>query len=152
MLTPEQKDFTLAFLADLPKIDAIQCSIRYQNLYGIHIDWHEFAYYLDTLHSQGKLRITKHGFTEYAIVPQTMTLEKYGLRVMLDKTQVFKEDPGRGTPAMVYNKAGASATYTCACNEGELENSRTGNMNYLNDKQLKWLAEIETDIDKFLGW
>lgn len=80
------------------------------------------------------------------------TLSKFGLNVVLDKSEVFKDDPGNGTPAMVYNMSGASATYNCAVNEGELENNYTGNMNQLSEKQIEWLIEIESEINNFLEW
>lgn len=80
----------------------------------------------------------------------TKTLEKYGLKVVLDKSEVFLNDPGAGTPAMVYNQRGASATFTCAMNEGELDNTRTGNMNQLLDKQIDWLYEIQSEVESFL--
>ncbi len=81
---------------------------------------------------------------------QKKVIEKYGLQVILDKTQVFPDDPGQGTPAMVYNERGASATLTCAMNEGELDNSKTGYMNQLTEKQVDWLWEILQDVELFL--
>lgn len=77
-------------------------------------------------------------------------IEKYGLKIVLDKSEVFPDDPGRGTPAIVYNKRGASATFTCAMNEGELDNSDTGFMNKLSDKQIDWLYEIQNEVEEFL--
>lgn len=40
--------------------------------------------------------------------------------VILDETQVFPDDPGAGTPAMVYGPGGAQATLNAAVNMGEL--------------------------------
>jgi hypothetical protein len=82
----------------------------------------------------------------------TKVYEKYGLKVVLNKAQVFKEDPGRGTPAMVYNERGASATWSCAINEGELDNRKTGFINHITDKQNDWLWSLSKEIDNFLGW
>ena len=79
-------------------------------------------------------------------------LEKYGLKVILDKSQVFLDNPGDGTPAMVYNRNGASATYACACGEGELENFNTGYMNQLTELQIDWLNSLENEIGDFLQW
>jgi len=64
-MTTEQKANAIHFLPDLKKIDAIQCSCQYQKVYGVHIDWHEFAYLLDHLHTQGLLKIVEHGMTVY---------------------------------------------------------------------------------------
>lgn len=77
-------------------------------------------------------------------------IAKHGLKVILDTSEVFPDDPGRGTPAMVYNSRGASATFTCALNEGELDNSETGFMNRLSDRQIDWLWEINKEVSEFL--
>lgn len=41
-----------------------------------------------------------------------------GVVLVLDRDKVVLDDPGADTPAMVYYKRG-SATYWCACGEGE---------------------------------
>jgi hypothetical protein len=75
------------------------------------------------------------------------------LVVELDKSQVFPDDPGAGTPAMVYldtSKGRHSATYWCAIGEGEVENNHTGEMKQLTEKQLEWLEVLNSEIDNFL--
>lgn len=41
-------------------------------------------------------------------------------RLELDPTQVFPDDPGQGTPAMVYGPRDSSGTYQAATSYGEL--------------------------------
>ncbi len=42
-------------------------------------------------------------------------------RLVMDDAQIFKDDPGQGTPLMVYGPKDSSATFTCALCEGELD-------------------------------
>lgn len=75
---------------------------------------------------------------------------KYGsLSVVCDPSQVFPNDPGAGTPAMVFHKNGACATLWCAMGEGELDHARKG-MYRLTDKQVNWLESIEPEVVEFL--
>lgn len=39
----------------------------------------------------------------------------------LDPSQCFPDDPGAGAPAMIYGPRGASGTYGCASDTGELD-------------------------------
>lgn len=75
-----------------------------------------------------------------------------GLRIELDKGEVFPDDPGQGTPAMVYQniplRGEASATYWCAMGEGEL--LAGPNTVSLTDEQVKWLGEQEDAVNEFL--
>lgn len=59
-----------------------------------------------------------------------------GIRIELDPTEHYPEDPGQGTPAMVYYE-NYSATYQCALNEGELD---CGGYT-LTPAQSRWLAD-----------
>lgn len=80
------------------------------------------------------------------------TFEKGNLTVELDREQVFPDDPGAGTPAMVYWRNGReeySATYWCAIGEAELDGDRHG-MKQLTDKQVEWLDDLNSEIDDFL--
>lgn len=82
----------------------------------------------------------------------TKTLNRNKLRVVLDKREVFPDDPGNGTPAMVYyeNQHGRfSATYWCACGEGELLDDR-GRTHQLTQAQLDWLDSLEPELTHFL--
>lgn len=61
-----------------------------------------------------------------------------GILLELDPSEVFLDNPGEGTPAMVY-LGDWSATYHCAVDTGEVEYEK------LTDAQLDWL-------DKQSGW
>jgi hypothetical protein len=67
------------------------------------------------------------------------SLHKHGLRVDFDAAEIFPEDPGAGTPVMVYT-CGNSATYNCARNEGEVDTVR------LTQTQIDWLWQIEEEV------
>ena len=74
-----------------------------------------------------------------------MMLGPGGIKLVLDTTQVFPDDPGAGTPAMVYiNKGQDSATFWCAVDTGECDDVR------LSDKQCKWLQAQYDDVINFL--
>ena len=47
-----------------------------------------------------------------------------GYKIVFDSTEIFPDDPGNGTPLMVYGPRGSSATYQCAMDTGEIENDR----------------------------
>ena len=76
-----------------------------------------------------------------------LRFERHGLVVELDPTEVFTDDPGQGTPVMVYWPAKkACATYWSAFETGEVE------WYELSDKQLEWLDSLEPKIhDWFAG-
>lgn len=79
-------------------------------------------------------------------------IKKGNLVVRLDRDEVFPDDPGQGTPAIVeWNGADGqfTATYWCAMGEGELLNSR-GHVKKLTDAQLEWLDGLNQEIDEFL--
>lgn len=78
----------------------------------------------------------------------TKTLSKGNLRVVLDKSQVFPDDPGQGTPAMVYCGE-FSATYWCAVGESELFHDRRG-AKRLTDEQVEWLESLDSELSSFL--
>ena len=67
-----------------------------------------------------------------------------GLRIDLDTDEVFTDDPGQGTPAMVYFDK-FSATYDCAVDTGELS---CGDY-ILKDCQLEWLEARQNEVDEF---
>lgn len=60
--------------------------------------------------------------------------------VVLDPSEIFPNDPGNGTPAMVYGPNGTSATYNCAIGESELTNSRGGGEG-ISASAYRWLDE-----------
>lgn len=69
------------------------------------------------------------------------------LRVELDKSQVFEDDPGQGTPALVISGEYVS-TYWAAVGEGELLGD--SGVKVLTDLQLAWLDSLEQKICEFL--
>lgn len=73
------------------------------------------------------------------------TITGYGLRIVLDSSEIFPDDPGQGTPAMVYVvDRHASATYWCALNEGEIEDVQ------LTTTQSNWLELQENNVSEFI--
>ena len=76
-----------------------------------------------------------------------------GLRIELDAEQIFPEDPGQGTPALVIQRKGRrdeySSTYNCASDQGTLENTR-GEFLVLSKPKCDWLNAMETYVDRWL--
>lgn len=70
-----------------------------------------------------------------------------GLEIKLDSSQVFPDDPGQGTPAMV-SVGRHCATYACAVDTGELD---CGEFE-LSITQLNWLQSerVEHIVSTFL--
>jgi hypothetical protein len=70
------------------------------------------------------------------------------LRIELDRDEVFPDDPGNGTPAMVYvtDKQGkqCSGTFWCANDTGEVDYVE------LSEAQLTWLRDQEDEVYEFL--
>jgi hypothetical protein len=64
-----------------------------------------------------------------------------GVKLILDSSQYFPNDPGNGTPALVEYKGGIS-TFECARNEGEVD---AGEMIQLPQSVLDWLWSDEVD-------
>ena len=78
----------------------------------------------------------------------TRILASNGLKVVADKSEYYPDDPGAGTPLMVYYGS-YSATYECAVNEGEL----SGNRGYrpLTHNQLAFLNSNRV-VSNLVGW
>ena len=74
----------------------------------------------------------------------------HGLLLVLDTEEVFPNDPGAGTPAVVHWR-GASSTYWCAMGTGELLSYRDGVV-LLTDAQMDWLCSerVENEVHQFL--
>lgn len=70
-----------------------------------------------------------------------------GLRVVLDRNEVYPDDPGHGTPALVVLGT-ASASYWCVLDQGEIDGP--GCPVSLSDKQRGWLDSVEEHVDEFL--
>lgn len=69
-------------------------------------------------------------------------------RVELDKGQVIDDNPGEGTPAMVYGPHGSCGTFYAAQGEGELACGDT--VHVLPSDVSHWLNSIEDEVDEFL--
>jgi hypothetical protein len=67
------------------------------------------------------------------------SLYKHGLRVDFDADEIFPEDPGSGTPVMVWID-GESGSYSCVLEVGEVDSIR------LAQYQIDWLWSIEQDV------
>ena len=68
-MTPEQKVKTLEMLITMTGFNGISTMRAYQETYHESLDWHEFGYYLDELHTKKLIRVTgfsRDGMTQYA--------------------------------------------------------------------------------------
>ena len=67
--------------------------------------------------------------------------------IRLDRNEIFPDDPGNGTPALVvYGPTGQSASYNCACDQGEVscgEREIPANV-------LSWIQRQEDEVNDFL--
>lgn len=72
-----------------------------------------------------------------------------GYRLELDQGEVFFDDPGQGTPALVYDAKGNSGTYWCVMGEAEIE-SRSGGCEPIPNIVWMWLDDMEPAIVAFL--
>ena len=78
--------------------------------------------------------------------PPTVLRGPGGITLTLDVTQVFPDDPGRGTPAIVEVPGRGTATYDCAVGEGEVDG---GKGTYaLTGAQLAWLDKQQQYVDE----
>jgi hypothetical protein len=67
--------------------------------------------------------------------------------VLLDRREVYLEDPGAGTPAMVY-LGKYSASLWCALSTGEV--TCPDDYRELTGAQYRWLESIQDDVEAFL--
>lgn len=76
-----------------------------------------------------------------------------GLIIELDSEQIFPDDPGQGTPALVIQRKQGrdayTATFNCAGSEGVLEGDR-GKFLVLNRAKCAWLTSQEDVVDRFI--
>ncbi len=77
---------------------------------------------------------------------ETVTLKgPGGLTLELDRSELVPENPGEGTPAMVYlEPSGASGTYWCALDTGEVDGVE------ITAQQQRWLESKEEVVSEFL--
>ncbi len=66
-----------------------------------------------------------------------------GLRLVLDTDEVYPDNPGDGTPAMLYLGKN-SGTYWCALDTGEVDGRA------LSSHQYAWVLSNEELVDNFL--
>jgi len=73
-----------------------------------------------------------------------------GLVIELDASEVYRDNPGQGTPAMVYRNKGLcdedSGTFWCAVGEGELSYHGSA----LTQEESDWLASKQEEVDRFI--
>ena len=67
-----------------------------------------------------------------------------GLMILLRTDEIFPEDPGMGTPAVVEDADGNTATFDCASGERELDGAP------LSDEQIEWLDKQAGFVDSWL--
>jgi len=68
-----------------------------------------------------------------------------GLIIELDRGQIFPDDPGAGTPAIV-TCGKNSATFWCAVDTGELDAGEVT----LTESQIRWLIKQHDKVEEFL--
>lgn len=65
-----------------------------------------------------------------------------GLLIVLDAAEIFPDDPGNGTPAMVLAPFGrGTATFWCANETGEVDGDHV-----MTEAQCRWLNEMEDAV------
>ena len=71
-----------------------------------------------------------------------------GYSVVLDKGEVYLDDPGQGTPALLRDAAGNSSTFWCALNEGEIDTALGAKP--VPSLVTEWMCDIESEVNSFL--
>ena len=69
-----------------------------------------------------------------------------GIKLELDSNEIYPNDPGQGTPALVVMPNGNTASYNCAVSEGE-----TMDGDKLSPAQIAWLEKMESTVEQFLN-
>jgi len=64
--------------------------------------------------------------------------------VVLDPAEAFPEDPGQGTPSMLYGPDDTSATFMCALDTGEIDGTQE-----IPSDVWRWLESISDDVEDF---
>ena len=73
-----------------------------------------------------------------------------GYKLILDTGEIYADDPGAGTPAIVSTRSGSyTATYWCAMATGELYAAR-GDFIFLPADVSLWLDEQEATVNDLL--
>lgn len=74
------------------------------------------------------------------------TLHRAGWRIELDRSEIYPEDPGLGTPALVIDPHGLSTTFLCAVSTGEMNDGAA-----LPDDIHAWLERSWDEVEQFLA-
>lgn len=69
-----------------------------------------------------------------------------GISIQLDETQIFKDDPGQGTPVLVIVEDFA-ASWACATDTGELD---CGSYQLL-DEHKEWIVRATPKVEKWMA-
>lgn len=75
---------------------------------------------------------------------KTILVGPYNIELILDPSEINLDNPGDGCPALVRYKDG-TASYTCACCEGEVD---SGYVIQLPEECIDWLFEQEDKIEE----
>ena len=77
-----------------------------------------------------------------------------GLRIELDASEIFPDDPGAGTPAMVYRNKGlcdeCSGTFGCVIETGEFINVAGDGDPFTTGDEASWLETKRQFVDDFI--
>lgn len=75
---------------------------------------------------------------------QTKSWKYKGWTVVADKSEVYPDDPGNGTPLMVHAFGNYHGTFNCAIMEGEVDGYQ------IPDDVYQWLESIEEEAEAFV--
>lgn len=79
----------------------------------------------------------------------TKTYFHYGWRLELDPAEIVPDDPGAGTPAMVYGPNGESGTFHAVLENAEI--SLGDDYSEVPEDVLIWLSLRADDVESFLN-
>jgi hypothetical protein len=68
-----------------------------------------------------------------------------GYRLVMDSKEIIPDDPGAGTPAMVYGPRDTSGTFWCVLDTGEID----GTVEVPSDV-MRWLDGLALKVDEFM--
>lgn len=76
-------------------------------------------------------------------MPNTTRRGPGGIILSLDTQEIVRDNPGDGTPAMLYLPDGRSGTYWCALDTGEVDSQP------ITPAQQQWVDSLADMVD---GW
>lgn len=80
-----------------------------------------------------------------------LTIKGMGLKIVLDADEVFPADPGNGCPALVEHSSGATGTFWCVRDTGEMMSDNWETLD-LTGKQMDWLDKQSDKVDTFVDY